>query len=100
MRYIVSMIAVVWLAVGAAEIKEASSLQPILQEIEKVDAETLILLDVGDTLFQTRDAVTHKAHRSWVEAWFQRHYPHFSEEENVALIRVVMGSRESSCPDT
>lgn len=75
---------------GYAEIRTASSLEPIQQEIANSPKKTLVLLDVGGTLLAYPDAVLHPSHEAWKYDWFQTHYPTISREEKIALDRVIL----------
>ena len=75
---------------GYAEIRTASSLEPIQDEIASSPKETLVLIDVGGTLLAYPDAVLHPAHEAWKYNWFQTHTPTLSKEDKIALDRVIL----------
>ena len=75
---------------GYAEIRTASSLEPIQEEIASSPKETLVLIDVGGTLLAYPDAVLHPAHEAWKYNWFQTHTPTLSKEDKIALDRVIL----------
>lgn len=75
-----------------AEIRTASSLEPIQQEILNSPKETLVLLDVGGTLLAYPDAVLDPSHENWKYKWFQTHCPGISREEKIACDRIILGS--------
>ncbi len=77
---------------GYAEIRAASSLEPIHQEIANSPKETLVLLDVGGTLLAYPDAVLHPAYEAWKQDWFQTHCPAVSRAEKIAFDRIVLGN--------
>ncbi len=77
------------LSVSFANVQTIHSLAPIELEIEKIPADTLILLDIGGTLLSCPDAVVHSAHESWIRDWFQKLCPQLSKEEKIALVRIV-----------
>ena len=75
---------------GYAEIRTASSLESIQQEIANSPKETLVLLDVGGTLLAYPDAVLDPSHEAWKYDWFQTHCPTISREEKIALDRIIL----------
>lgn len=77
---------------GYAEVRTASSLEPIQQEIADSRKETLVLLDVGGTLLAYPDAVLHPDHEAWKYTWFQTHCPTITKEEKIAFDRIVLGT--------
>lgn len=77
---------------GYAEIRAASSLEPIQQEIANSPKETLVLLDVGGTLLAYPDAVLYPSNETWKYNWFLTHYPAISREEKIALDRIILGT--------
>lgn len=80
---------------GYAEIRTASSLEPILHEIINSPKGTLVLLDVGGTLLAYPDAVLHPCYEAWKYDWFQTHCPAISREEKITLDRIVLGSLDT-----
>lgn len=77
---------------GYAEVRTASSLEPIQLEIAKSPKQTLVLLDVGGTLLEYPDAVLHPSHEKWKRDWFLTHCPSISREEKIAFDRIVLGT--------
>lgn len=77
---------------GYAEIRTATSLEPIQQEIANSPKETLVLLDVGGTLLAYPDAVLHPSHEAWKYDWFQTHFPSISRDEKIAFDRIILGT--------
>ena len=75
---------------GYAEIRTASSLEPIEDEIASSPKGTLVLIDVGGTLLAYPDAVLHPAHEAWKYNWFETHSPTLSKEDKIALDRVIL----------
>jgi hypothetical protein len=92
MRFLIGLLFLGNFCAGYAEIRTASSLEPIQQEIESSSKETLVLLDVGGTLLAYPDAVLHPSHEAWKYQWFQTHRPNISREERIILDRVVLGT--------
>lgn len=77
---------------GYAEIRTASSLEPIRREIAESPKETLVLLDVGGTLLTYPGAVLHPSHDAWRYEWFHTHHPNLSKEEKISLDRIVLAT--------
>jgi hypothetical protein len=75
---------------GYSEIRTASSLELIQQEIANSPKKTLVLVDVGGTILAYPDAVLYPAHEAWKYDWFQTHCPTISKEEKIACDRIIL----------
>ncbi len=74
---------------SCSDLRIASSLNPIHEEIAISNEETLVLLDIGGTLLQHADSVLHKSHENWKRAWLEQRCPKLSREEKFDLARVI-----------
>ncbi|MES2344643.1 MAG: DUF2608 domain-containing protein [Chlamydiota bacterium] len=92
MKLLIRLFCLINFCVGYAEIRTASFLEPIQQEIANSPRETLVLLDVGGTLLAYPDAILHPSHEAWKYEWFQTHCPNISREEKIAFDRIILGT--------
>ncbi len=59
------LLLVVAASAAYAEIKVAENLDPIEEALAKCDKQTLVLLDLGDTVINAKDSALHSAHNEW-----------------------------------
>ncbi len=78
-----------------AEIRTADNLEPIANEFECSDKETLVLLDIGGTILAFCDPILHKSHENWTKEWFKTNYPNITKDETITLVRIVEQAHES-----
>lgn len=82
-------------SIGHAEVRSVDSLDPIVLELEQNVANTLVLLDIGNTLIAHTSAVFDVSHEGWKKAWFERHYPDKKRHEIVESVRIVESNIKS-----
>jgi hypothetical protein len=75
------------------EIRKASSFQTISEELAKADKETIIFLDVGETLITARDPILHPGNAEWKKEWLQTHFPNLSSAERVQLAHIIKSDK-------
>jgi hypothetical protein len=67
--------------VGYAEIHTAFNLVPVEKEIQNSPKETIVFLDIANTLLGYPDAILLPDHAAWKNDWFQKHCPNITKEE-------------------
>lgn len=72
-----------------AEVRSASNLDPIYEEVLQCSSDTLFLIDIGGTLLVHKDPVLHISHEKWKARWFEKHCPNLTLEEKMPLICAV-----------
>lgn len=78
-------------SVGYAEIHTAFNLDPIEKEIQNSPKETIVFLDIGNTLLGYPDAILLPDHAAWKNNWFQKHCPNIAIEEIIKLVGIIDG---------
>jgi hypothetical protein len=77
--------------VGYAEIHTAFNLAPIEKEIQNSPKETIVFLDIANTLLGYPDAILLPDHAAWKNDWFQKHCPNITKEEIIKLLWIIDG---------
>jgi hypothetical protein len=83
------LLLVVAASAAYAEMKVAENLDPIEEALAKCDKQTLVLLDLGDTVINAKDPALHSAHNEWKSAWFKREYPNMTRAERLRLNKAI-----------
>ena len=91
-KLIIGFITLGLTAQAIAEVKKAPSLEPIYQEIQLCNSDTLLLLDIAGTLVVHPDPVMHIGHDQWKSTWFKQNCPNPSKEDIIALELAVLNS--------
>lgn len=70
------------------EIRTIDNLEPLAEELRFSDQDTLILIDLGNTLLKEKDALLHVKYLPWIANWYKSNYPGISRTE----LRNIMAS--------
>lgn len=80
---------------GYGDVRTIDSLDLIENELMLLGNETLVLLDIGHTLLDHKDAVMDPRHEEWKRHWFQKHCPIPDRALRVATARAVESAIEN-----
>lgn len=80
---------------GHAEVRPVDTLDPIEEELSDAGKETLVLLDIGHTLLDHKDAIMDPRFEEWKRNWFQKHCPKPERASRVATARAVESAFEN-----